>query len=111
MRSVAALLCLGLATTACTYNSDSVQPMAVSPTAFSGQSCSSLSDQLTAEKDKLADLSQMQDDGILADVRVMGASLGSVPEGGATNHQSSIAYSKGKVNAIDIAMRKNGCPM
>lgn len=111
MRSVILVISLGLLASSCMQRSDSIGAMPVSPSDYQSQSCASLTRQINAEKADLKALSREQDGDIAADVRAFGATLGSVPEQGAKNQEALIAYSKGKINAIDIAMRRNGCAL
>ena len=109
MRSVLLVTSLGFLATSCIQRSDSIGAMPVSPTDYQNQSCDSLNRELDKEKANLKALSRAQDDDIAADFRAFGATLASVPAPGARDQDDLIAYSKGKINAIDIAMRRNGC--
>ena len=110
MRASLIILSLGLAATACTQRSETIGAMAVSPQPFMAQSCESLDRDYADETAKLKQLSLLQDDAIVADVRVLGASLGSVPQTGSVDKSAAIAYTKGRVNAMDVAMRQKDCP-
>ncbi|WP_144409581.1 hypothetical protein [Martelella endophytica] len=112
MRTAVLLACLGLAATSCsTQRSAEIGAMAVPPSNYANLSCESMTSQMAEEKAHLTTLSREQDGEIVADIRAFGASLGSVEQQGAKNQEAAIAYQKGKINAIDIAMRRKGCPM
>ncbi len=109
MRMTAPILALAVLAAGCTQRSDTIGAMPVSPSEYEGASCTQLSALMASEKDRLEELSRLQDEEIVGDFRVMGANLGAVAAQGAGNQENAIAYAKGKVNAIDIAMRHNGC--
>ncbi|MET3601978.1 hypothetical protein [Martelella mangrovi] len=111
MRIPVTILALSLLAAGCTQRADSIGAMPVSPSQYAGASCQQLSDQMETENNRLKELARLQDEEIVGDFRVMGADLGSVAAEGAGNQQAAIAYSKGKINAIDIAMRRQGCAM
>lgn len=109
MRPALAIAALAATLAACTQHADSIGVIPVSPEVFAGSSCDDLLGQYETENTKLKDLSQLQDNEIVGDVRVFGASLGSMSEQNLKNQETAIAYAKGRVNALDIAMRRQGC--
>lgn len=111
MRAAMIMLACGVVLAGCTQRSDEIRAVAVSPSEFSGMSCSELSQAYEIEHKRQQTLSLEHDDSIVADVRVMGASLGSVPDKVSVDREAALGYVKGKVNALDIAMRKKGCAM
>ena len=111
MRMTAPILALAVLAAGCTQCSETIGAMPVSPGEYEGASCAQLASLMVSEKDRLEELSRLQDEEIVGDFRVMGANLGAVAAEGAGNQENAIAYAKGKVNAIDIAMRRKGCAM
>nr|WP_272211182.1 hypothetical protein [Marinicella sp. W31]MDC2877067.1 hypothetical protein [Marinicella sp. W31] len=111
MRMSATILALAVLAAGCTQRAETIGAMPVSPGDYAELNCNQLSALMVAENAKLKDLSRLQDEEIFGDFRVMGASLGSVSAEASPNQDSLIAYTKGKVNAVDIAMRRQGCAM
>ena len=112
MRSALTVIALAATLAACTQRADSIGAIPVSPEEFAGSSCETLLSQYEDENAKLKDLAQEQDSEIVGDVRMFGASLGSMSEDqNIKNQETAIAYAKGRVNALDIAMRRKNCTM
>ncbi|MCD1635994.1 hypothetical protein K7H91_19730 [Martelella mediterranea] len=112
MRSALTVIALAATLAACTQRADSIGAIPVSPEEFAGANCETLLSQYEDENAKLKDLSQEQDSEIVGDVRMFGASLGSMSEDqNIKNQETAIAYAKGRVNALDIAMRRKNCAM
>ncbi|WP_174801014.1 hypothetical protein [Martelella limonii] len=110
MRSAIAIAVFAATLASCTQRSEEIGAMPMSPAEFAGSSCADLLGQYEVENAKLKDLSQQQDSEIVGDVRAFGANLGSMSDANLKNQETTIAYSKGRLNAIDIAMRRQNCP-
>ncbi|WP_180901868.1 hypothetical protein [Martelella soudanensis] len=111
MRSALTVIALAATLAACTQRADSIGAIPVSPEEFAGSSCETLLSQYEVENAKLKDLAQLQDGAIVGDMRMFGASLGSMSEASVKDQETAIAYAKGRVNALDIAMRRKNCTM
>lgn len=111
MRSAITVIALAATLSACTQRADSIGVIPVSPEEFADSSCETLLAQYEDENAKLKDLSQLQDEEIVGDVRMFGASLGSMSQQSLKDQETAIAYAKGRVNALDIAMRRKNCQM
>jgi hypothetical protein len=97
------------AATSCAKRPDAIVPVDIPMAAYTGQSCASLNNELTKERAALAAVSQQQNDAASGDA--MGVFLVGVPMsstfGG--DKEGQVAVSKGKVQAIENAMKSKGC--
>ena len=94
----------------CARRPDAISATTIPMEAYTGDSCSSLAQQLATEKENLSVLSKQQHDAANGDafgVFLIGVPIGSLA---GADKEGEIANSKGKVNAIEAAMHKKGCP-
>jgi len=104
---VSAMMLISL--TACAKRPDAIAPTNIPMAAYTNQSCSSLAQELVQEKATLAALSKAQNSAATGDA--VGVFLVAVPVGSlvGADKEGDIAVSKGKVNAIEMAMKSKNC--
>lgn len=93
----------------CARRPDSISATSIPMEAYTGDSCSSLNQQLTNEKENLSTLSKQQHDAANGDafgVFLIGVPIGSLA---GADKEGEIATSKGKINAMEAAMHKKKC--
>ena len=93
----------------CAKRPDAIVPADIPMAAYTGGSCASLARELVTEQEKLATLSKAQQDAANGDafgVFLIGVPLGSVTGG---DKEGEVAVQKGKVVAIQNAMRSKNC--
>jgi hypothetical protein len=102
-------LALLLATTSCAKRPDAIVPADIPMAAYTGSSCPTLATELVKEQENLAALSKAQNQAATGDA--VGVFLIGVPAsstfGG--DKEGQVAVSKGKVQAIQNAMRSKNC--
>lgn len=93
----------------CAKRPDAIVPVDIPMAAYSGQNCSGLSRELLTERQKLAAVSKVQNQAATGDA--IGVFLIGVPAsstfGG--DKEGEVAVSKGKVVAIENAIKAKGC--
>lgn len=94
---------------ACAKGPDAIKPANIPLAAYTGSSCSALSEDLTHEKDKLETLEDAQRSAQTGDA--LGVFLLGVPLASATggDKEGELSVSKGKVQSIEFAMKSKGC--
>ncbi|MEJ8476864.1 hypothetical protein [Roseibium algae] len=109
LKYLGVFLSLGLAVSACAKRPDAIVPVDIPISAYTGQSCSKLAEQLRHEKDKLQTLSNSQNDAATGDafgVFLIGVPVSSLTGG---DQEGNIAVSKGKVQSIELARQSKNC--
>jgi len=93
----------------CAKRPGAIAPTNIPVSAYLNQSCSSLAQELSQEKTTLAALSKAQNSAATGDA--VGVFLVAVPVGSlvGADQEGDIAVSKGKVNAMELAMKQKGC--
>lgn len=102
-------LVLGVCLTACAKRPDAIVPVDIPMAAYTGSTCPDLARELVQEQENLAALSKAQNEAATGDavgVFLIGAPVSSVLGG---DKEGQVAVSKGKVQAIQSAMRSKGC--
>lgn len=100
---------LAVSAAACAKRPDAIVPVDIPMAAYTGQSCPQLSQELLTERGKLASLSKSQSQAATGDavgVFLVGVPASSVFGG---DKEGEIAVSKGKVVAIESALKSKGC--
>jgi hypothetical protein len=104
-----AMLAVLLAATSCAKRPDAIVPVDIPMAAYTGSSCPSLARELVKEQENLAAISKVQNDAATGDA--VGVFLIGVPTsstfGG--DKEGQVAVAKGKVQAIQNAMRSKNC--
>lgn len=103
------IVAVALAVTSCAKRPDAIMPTDIPMAAYAGQSCEDLKVQRANEQRSLDDLSKAQNDAVTGDalgVLVIGVPLASA---GGGDKETYIATSKGKIQAMDAAMKAKGC--
>lgn len=99
-----------LAATSCAKRPDAIVPADIPMAAYTGSACPELARELVREQENLAVLSKAQNQAATGDA--VGVFLIGVPAsstfGG--DKEGQVAVSKGKVQAIQSAMRSKSCP-
>jgi hypothetical protein len=99
-----------LAATSCAKRPDAIVPADIPMAAYTGSACPVLATELVKEQENLAALSKAQNQAATGDA--VGVFLIGVPAsstfGG--DKEGQVAVSKGKVQAIQSAMRSKNCP-
>ncbi len=100
-----ALVLLG----ACAKRPDAIVPVNIPMASYSNMGCSKLAADLVDEQEALAALSKSQNRAATSDA--VGVFFVGVPAGSLTggDKEGQIAVSKGKVQAMEAAMRQRGC--
>jgi len=93
----------------CAKRPGAIVPANIPVSAYSNQSCQSLAQELIQEQATLAALSSAQSSAATGDA--VGVFLFAVPVGSlvGADKAGDIAVSKGKVNAMELAMKSKGC--
>ena len=109
MNKFAVLVVLSVVVAGCAKRPDAIVPVDIPISAYSGQSCSSLRNDLDKERAKLTALSATQNSAATGDA--VGVFLIGVPVSslGGGDQEGNIAVSKGKVQAMEFAMKTKGC--
>jgi len=98
-----------LAATSCAKRPDAIVPVDIPMAAYTGSSCPVLAAELVKEQENLAAVSKAQNDAATGDA--VGVFLIGVPTsstfGG--DKEGQVAVAKGKVQAIQNAMRSKNC--
>lgn len=93
----------------CAKRPSAIVPVDIPMAAYTNGDCASLARELVAEKEKLAAVSKAQNDAASGDafgVFLIGVPVSSVAGG---DKEGDVAVSKGKVVAIESAMKSKGC--
>lgn len=97
------------ALSSCAKRPDAIAPISIPMAAYTGQTCQSLAQDYLQEQVTLAAISKQQNDAATGDA--VGVFLVGVPVsstfGG--DKEGQIAVSKGKVSAMESALRSKGC--
>ncbi|MBZ9656604.1 hypothetical protein [Phyllobacterium lublinensis] len=105
--SAAVVVAVGLA--GCAKRPDAIVPVDIPMAAYTNLGCQGLAQELVKEQNTLASLSKQQNQAATGDA--VGVFLLGVPAsstfGG--DKEGQVAVSKGKVNAIESAIRSKGC--
>ncbi len=104
-----AVLALALASTACAKRPDAIVPADIPMAAYTGSSCPVLAQELIKEQQNLAAVSKAQNDAATGDavgVFLVGVPMSSTFGG---DKEGQVAVAKGKVQAIQSAMKSKGC--
>jgi len=93
----------------CAKRSGAIEPANIPVSAYTNQSCSSLAQELKQEQATLAALSQAQNNAATGDA--VGVFLVAVPVGSlvGADRAGDISVSKGKINAMELAMKSKKC--
>ncbi|MGF9566077.1 hypothetical protein AAIH70_21445 [Neorhizobium sp. BT27B] len=103
------MLALALAVTGCAKRPDAIVPVDIPMQAYTNGSCDTLAQEMIKEREALAAVSKQQNDAATGDafgVFLTGVPMSSTFGGDKEGH---VAVSKGKINAIEAAMRSKGC--
>jgi len=98
------------AATSCAKRPDAIVPVDIPMAAYTGQSCAALKSVMAKEKAILHAVSKQQHDAANGDafgVFLIGVPMSSTFGG---DKEGQVAVSKGKVQAIENAMKSKGCP-
>ncbi|WP_319520180.1 hypothetical protein [uncultured Martelella sp.] len=110
MKSIFLAVCVAaVALSGCARRPDAITATTIPMQAYTGDSCSSLRQQLANEKSNLSALSKQQNDAANGDafgVFLVGVPLSSLSGG---DKEGEISNAKGKINAMEAAMHKKGC--
>jgi len=95
--------------TACAKRPGAIAPANIPVSAYLNESCDALAQELIQEQKTLAALSKAQNSAATGDA--VGVFLVAVPVGSlvGADKEGDIAVSKGKVNAIELAIKQKGC--
>lgn len=109
LKTTSAFLATATVLTACAKGPDAIKPANIPLAAYTGQSCSNLSNELRSEKDRLDDLEDAQRSAQTGDA--LGVFLVGIPISSATggDKEGDLAVSKGKVQSIELAMKSKNC--
>ena len=98
-----------LTASSCAKRPDAIVPVDIPTSAYSNGTCQSLSQELVKEQGNLAAVSKQQNQAATGDA--LGVFLIGVPAsstfGG--DKEGQVAVAKGKVNAIEAALKSKGC--
>ena len=103
------LLAAALALTACAKRPDAIVPVDIPMAAYTNYSCEHLAQELVREQTNLATVSKQQRDAATGDavgVFLIGVPMSSTFGG---DKEGQVALAKGKVQAIESAMKSKGC--
>lgn len=94
---------------ACAKRPDAIVPVNIPMASYSNMGCQKLARELVDEQETLGALSKSQNKAATTDA--VGVFLVGIPAGSLTggDKEGQIAVSKGKVQAIESAMRQRGC--
>lgn len=94
---------------ACAKRPDAIIPVSIPVASYANMSCQNLALELVDEQEKLGALSKTQNKAATTDA--VGVFFVGIPAGSLTggDKEGQIAVSKGKVQAIEGAMRQRGC--
>lgn len=109
LKGVFSAILLGLLSASCAKGPDAITPASIPLAAYTGSSCSNLRKELITEKATLDALESAQRSAATGDA--VGVFLLGVPLASATGGDKAgdVAVSKGKVQAIELAMKSKGC--
>lgn len=102
-------LAVALGVTACAKRPDAIVPVDIPMAAYTSGSCENLAQEMIKERQALAAVSKQQNDAATGDafgVFLIGVPMSSTFGG---DKEGQVAVSKGKINAIESAMRSKGC--
>ncbi len=102
-------LAVVLAVAGCAKRPDAIVPADIPMAAYSGSACPALAQELIKEQTNLAAVSKQQDQAATGDavgVFLLGVPMSSTFGG---DKEGQVAVAKGKVNAIEMAMKSKGC--
>ncbi len=108
-KTCGAVLIAAAALTACAKRPDAIVPVDIPMAAYTNQTCEQLGREMLKEQQALAAVSKAQTDAANGDafgVFLIGVPVGSVAGG---DKEGQVAVAKGKVQAIDSAMKSKGC--
>lgn len=101
--------CVAISMAGCAKRPDAIVPVDIPMAAYSNLDCEALARELVTERATLASLSEQQSSAATGDA--VGVFLAGVPLsstfGG--DKEGQVAVSKGKVNAIESAIKAKGC--
>jgi len=103
------MLAIALAVTGCAKRPDAIVPVDIPMAAYTNSSCQTLAQDMIKEQQALAAVSKQQNDAATGDafgVFLIGVPMSSTFGG---DKEGQVAVSKGKINAIEAAMRSKGC--
>lgn len=102
-------LAVTLAISGCAKRPDAIVPVDIPMAAYTNNDCPALAQEMVKEQTNLAALSKQQDQAATGDA--IGVFLIGVPTSSTLggDKEGWVAVSKGKVNAIESAMRSKGC--
>lgn len=109
MKTRLMVLALGLAVVGCAKRPDAIVPADIPMAAYTNQACPSLAQELVKEQQNLATVSKAQNDAATGDavgVFLVGVPMSSTFGG---DKEGQVAVAKGKVQAIQSAMKSKGC--
>lgn len=108
-RTYVVALMAAAALAACAKRPDAIVPVDIPMAAYTNQTCEQLGQEMLKEQQSLAAVSKAQTDAANGDafgVFLIGVPVGSVAGG---DKEGQVAVAKGKVQAIDSAMKSKGC--
>lgn len=105
-----AAIVFALAVSACAKRPDAIVPVSIPIEAYTSLSCPQIQAKLNEERARLAGLSAAQDSAATGDA--VGVFLIGVPTSSAfgANKEGEVAASKGKVQAMELALQSKRCP-
>ncbi|EBU8131900.1 hypothetical protein BZU93_28970 [Salmonella enterica subsp. enterica] len=109
MKKILVGLAVAAALSGCAKRPDAIVPVDIPMAAYSGGDCKQLASDLIKERNNLAALSKQQSSAATGDavgVFLLGVPMSSTFGG---DKEGEVAVSKGKVNAIENAMKAKGC--
>jgi len=109
LRLIVACSVAMLVFTGCAKRPGAIAPANIPVSAYSNESCEALAQELIQEQKTLAALSKAQHSAATGDA--VGVFLVAVPIGSlvGADKEGDIAVSKGKVNAMELAIKQKGC--
>jgi hypothetical protein len=109
MKTYIVSLAAALALTACAKRPDAIVPADIPMAAYTNYSCEHLAHEMVQEQANLAAVSKQQRDAATGDavgVFLIGVPMSSTSGG---DKEGQLAVAKGKVQAIDSAIKSKGC--
>lgn len=109
MRKHLILAACAMTLASCAKRPDAIVPTEIPMAAYSNQNCQGLAQELVSEKGKLAALSKAQNNAANGDafgVFLIGVPMSSTFGG---DKEGDVSVSKGKIVAIESAMKAKGC--
>lgn len=106
---LAAIALAAIATSSCAKRPDAIVPVDIPMAAYTGQSCPALQTEMAKEKAVLSAVSKQQHEAANGDafgVFLIGVPMSSTFGG---DKEGQVAVAKGKVQAIENAMKSKGC--